>query len=379
MSTSSSQNPTVERDERLGLASASSMDRRDHCPGSLVAERGAPYLEEEDTATSGTRIHHALETGDDSELDMSEEEIKANLDRLEKNAVAKWREDFNISKEPRVVREQRHWIRNAELDLIASARPDVEYHAQDHALVINYKTGYKDPTPTEINWQVRTEAVAVHSDNPNLVHVRAAIAASRLASRFDYCDFDARSLGLGQREIEFVVWRSNKPGAPRVPGTWCRYCKARSDCREAAGYSLLPTVGMPDKSDELALLQAVSRLTPQHLSYLYCRKSTIAAILDAVEQRLKSLPEEELRLAGYEIAPGNTYRDITDTVGAFNALGAILSDESRMSCIKLVEGRAIEAVMANEKITKKAATEKVRSTIAAFQTQRAGKPKLKVI
>lgn len=353
------------------------MDRVYHCPGSIALERTCPEPKQEETATTGNKVHYALETGDDTDLEMSEEEIRDALARMERNAVAKWREDFGISAEPTVVREQRHWIRSADLELVASARPDVEYHANNHALVINYKTGFKDPTPSEVNNQIRTEAVAVSCDNPNLVHVRAAIAASRLVSRFDSCDFDAAALRQSKAEIEFICWRASRPGAPLAAGEWCRYCKAKAVCQQAAALSMLPVVGMPPKDDELALVAAVKKLPPEHLGFLYSKKSTIEAIIDAVEYRLKNLSEDDLKSAGYTIAPGNTYRDITDTIGAFNALAAILTNDERMNCIKLVEGRAIEIVMAKDKLTKKAATDKVRSTIASFQNTRIGNPKLK--
>ena len=86
-------------DERQGLPSASSFHMDVACPGrqnllrSLLPHELAPEPEN-DYAARGTRIHHALQTGDVSQLDEGEMEDYNKCLKIEVAVFNKWREEL---------------------------------------------------------------------------------------------------------------------------------------------------------------------------------------------------------------------------------------------------------------------------------------------
>jgi len=76
-------------DPRHGVPSASGMYRLANCPPSFEMERGRKGTSSDDAA-SGTRIHKALETGDFSDLSLSEQET-ANMCMAQiKSTLEEW-------------------------------------------------------------------------------------------------------------------------------------------------------------------------------------------------------------------------------------------------------------------------------------------------
>lgn len=360
------------------------MDRIAHCAGSPAMERGLPDLPVEEVAESGTAIHGAMETGDDEGLGMTEKEIAARMRDIELREFTNWAAGYHLAKEPVCVREERFWIRNRQtLDPIASARPDVCYISAPYALVINYKSGFKNPTPSERSWQSRTEVIALWHEHPELTTITGAFLASRLSSKYDATEYQQEDLQRVEREIRHIIWRSEQPDAPRVPGPWCRYCKARGLCRENAVYSLVATHGMAvvtgskkTRGEEtLAIAQAVARMTPQEMGFVYSRQSTVDAVYAAIKARLLELPENELAAAGYEKQKGNTYYPVDDPAVAFVDLGEVLSSADRAQCIKVVIGTAEDLLAARQGITKKEAKERIISLLGL--QPKLGNPKLK--
>lgn len=357
------------------------MDRLVYCPGSLAAEKGLPELPRKDgTTDTGNKVHAALETGDNEGLEMSALEIMEHLVEMENHAVAQFTVDFNLQGTPKIVRETRFWIwdRNT-LDPVASAKPDVAYVFPTHALVVNYKTGFKTPTASEVNWQSRTEVVALWSEYPSLEVIRGATAQSRLSSHFDSADYHEEDLRRIEREIMHASWRARQPGASRVPGEWCRWCRAQAFCRECATYAMVVQAGLPAMPDQLGIVQAIQRLTPAELGFIYRRKSTIEVIFDSVKARLQNLPEADLAAAGYTLGAGNNYTKVADVPKAFSALSALLTDDERIECIDLTMGRVIDKVATKQNISAKKAKELVHATLAEFLSSKVGNPKLKPI
>jgi hypothetical protein len=373
-------------DERLNLPSASGMDRLAHCPGSFSAERGLPPLPEQPVTADGVRIHDAMHSGDDSELEPTPKEIKTKLSALEAEAFTQWLDDFSPG--PLTTadsqREKRLWIRNKKtLEPIASAQLDFFSVAltSNHAILMDYKTGFRDTTPSERNYQLRAQVVALKSEYPELEHIRAGIAASRLASKLDLTDYDANDIAMIDRQIRFLLWTADQPDAQRVPGSWCRYCKANGVCREAATYALLPSTRgtiLPDgKPDQMAVIEAVGRLTPQELAFIHERRNIADTVFDSVEAQLKTLPADQLREVGLKLVDGNRNKEIVNVPAAFERLGQVLTEEERMKCVKIARGPAADLLAEKKGITKKSAVELLNTTLGNAMIEKIGNPKLK--
>lgn len=379
-------NTTDERDDRANLPSASSWDRLVRCPGSWQAEQGLPELPTQQVTQDGDDIHAAVETGDDSDLGLTQKEIVAKLREMEEREVANFADHYNLAGPAKVIREERFWIRDwITLERVASARPDVIHlFPGGYTFVGNFKTGFADLTPSELNWQCRLEVLAVwHGilDHATTVKViRGALLSSRLSTTFDSTDYNLDDLITLENAIRTTLWRAKHLHSERVPGRHCRYCKAQGVCREAATYSLVVASQVPQlDKPELAAVEAVSRMTPAELAFVFKRKTTIEAIFKSVTERLKSLPKDDLAAVGYQLAPGVNGIEVTDFAGAFQALGNLLSPEERVQCAKLLLGRAEELIAAKNATSKKAAKEQLRTTLAEWTIPKIGNPRLKPV
>lgn len=381
---------TYSDPERQDKPSASGFDRIAHCPGSIEAERGLPQLPEQQVTADGVAIHEALESGFDEELNMTQAEIADKLRKMEERELVNWLDHYNImeahSYSPVVLRETRFWIRDTiTLDPIASAKPDVVYHAGDYGFIVNFKAGFKKPTASELSWQSRIEVLAFWHErmerSQSVKAIRGAFAASRLSSHFDSTDYTLDDLLRIEREFRHILWRSEQRNAPRVPGVHCRYCRAQAYCREAATYALVVASRVPVLADggkqSLAIAQAVHRMTPAELAHVHERESLVKAMFDAVEARMKALPKEELASIGYALVPGNKNKKVTDPATAFARLETLLSPQERIQCISIGRGKAAVLVAAKENISSAAAKEKVDAAIGDAMIEVPGNPKLK--
>jgi len=384
-STAVSRTPTVDggSKERGGLPSASGMDRLYRCPGSWEMEKGLSEFPVDETADTGVAVHGALETGDDSELEMTEKEIASKLKEMRESSVAQWMEEFGVTGVLAEFVEQRFWIRNRmTLDQLSSARPDYAAYGKSHGIVLNYKTGFKSPTPSELSWQSRVEVISFWHQNPHLEHIRGGFLASRLSSKIDTTDYEVSDLRRVENELRTILWRSEQPDAPRVPGPHCRYCKARGVCRENAVYSMISAAQVPmvvGKKDPLAVVQAVGRMTPAEMAFVYQRKSISEEIFTAIKFRMLSLSEEQLREVGYKVGPGNAQYPIAEEQipDVWEKLGSFLTPEERLKCVKISRTPAEKFVAEKEGMTLKDAKEAVIQRLGLEKKE--GNPRLKEI
>ena len=354
--------PTIiEVDERGNLPSASRMDRIAHCAACLKREEGLAGLPQKDgTADAGNAVHLAMETGDSEWLDVSEADIKRGLDELEQTAVKNWEAEFNLdSSKTQVWREKRFWIHNRQLIPVASAKLDVVRINGPYALVTDYKTGFKHPTPSEKNWQLKTQAVSVFQEHADLEHIRVSIAHSRMVSRWDAADYTQDDLRGAEWEILSVLRRAEDPHAIANPGPHCRWCRAQGMCRENAIYNMMGSDTLPvvtggrskvDALKKLDLAEAVARMTPDEMATVWKRKNTVETMFETLEHRLKSLPEAQLNELGYKLVPGVKRYDVPNEriSECYTKLQQVLSDAEILSCMKMTRG-SVDKLVAEKK------------------------------
>lgn len=372
-------------DERHGLPSASGATIFYNCPASDSLQKQAPKTESDDPlAIEGTLIHEALETDDGSELNLSQQEIAANIAEVADQLYRSWREEFPINDKGVEIREERYWLWDDQGNT-GSAKPDIVYIVGDHALVIDAKSGFKQVEDASRNLQGRIQAVAVWMNNPEVIHVRSAFAQYRFKKHYTYCDYEKNDLSMALHEWNMSVWRSKRPDAPAIPGTWCVNCRAKGFCVSAGAYALLPSsriggkVGL-EKSDVLMLVQQLSQ---EDLVAIHERSTIITNVLDAVKVRLKSIPDERLKELGYELKEGSEYITKVDVQGFFVQLweagvwdhipdkqqreNASKEDFKRFSTLLVGEAKKhfAEMLVGNKKFkTKKAAEESLNELLA---------------
>lgn len=333
---------STQQDERRGLPSASGAEKLYMCAGSFKAEQEAPDTEPTDEAIQGSEIAEALENDDFTALDEEGRNIADKLKEMEAQALEAWRISNRL--EARAIttaREERLWVRGEDGKTIGSAKLDVFWIQDGHGLGIDDKSGYLKVTASHRNYQLRVQALALFDEYP-VAKIRVGTAQYRFRGHLDICDYDLKALQMAKKEYEFAWWRAQQPHAPRQAGSWCRYCKAKPYCREAAAYSLLP---VPIAKPGMDIAAAVAQLTPQELAFLHEKKAIAEKVFEAVDTRLRSLPREVLNEVGLDLGKPGSSREITDIKKLWNLLYAqgVTQDEFISLC-KAAIGK-VEALM----------------------------------
>lgn len=365
-------------EESLGLPSASAMPRIVHCHGSVQLSRevGDPSRPS-DEAVQGSDIAAALEAMNLAGLDEDSKTIAQRLQEMETRAIDDWMKATGVVGHL-MNREERLWIRDRTGSrVIASAKPDVYYIQGEHGLVLNHKTGYLPIPPAAINFQIRTEALALWHEYPRLTRIRACTAHYRFRGEFDACDYTLEHLWQAEQELLFHLRQATHPDAPRVPSIHCRYCPALGACPEAASYAVLTTVHTgPDLMKKADVEELVRRLTKEQQAFIQQRKSMILNFLDANTDCLKALPKEDLASVGLELVPGGNVRTIPDVQKMWDALFAETAyknpiefslrefQECCKAAVGVVEEKLVEKIMARDGGTKAEATAKAKKIMA---------------
>ncbi len=224
----------VDIDERMGLPSASAMDRLVNCPASWLLSKHAPPPASTKYAEAGTRIHEALEKGDTSELTSNEADITVQINQMEKAVYDAWVEEFNIT-DAVVTREQRLILKDNGAPIFTVKIDFYAYSpSQLRALILDAKSGRKDVQPPVTNWQLRSGAVSLFSQL-NLVHARVGIVQP-FARKQPLCDYEASDLITGWEFLKQALDEIHKPNLKPFPGDYCDYCPCKSICEPAKGY-----------------------------------------------------------------------------------------------------------------------------------------------
>lgn len=338
----------IQDPERGDLPSASGMERFIACPGSALAQRGLPPLPEQKVTAQGTGIHGAMETGDATDLAEDEQEIACRLEKLELKAVADWSEANGFDEHDRsgMARkaEVRNWIRDRKtLEPIASAKKDVYYVVREFALIIDFKSGFKDATPSERNWQLLTQAVALWHEHPEVMDFTVGIAASRLRSTLDLAHYGVEELRYAEFQINAAVWRAQQPNAPRSPGLWCQYCRANGVCPTAAAYSLIQKSRLDPCLGPIGFQLEIQQMDVSQMADVWRRSKIGAFIFEAVKNRLERMPVELLASVGLGLKDGAEVRKITDVTAARAKLAMILTPAEIDGCSSLALGKLAAA------------------------------------
>lgn len=310
-------------DERKGLPSASAMERIHNCPGSeQLAEQVEHDVSKVSPAgLSGTGIHAVVAGESDGEdLGLGDKTVAEELERMKEVTMKAWVDSEGISVF-KILTEERMWVKDPNTGEIFSAKVDLACiaPAENKALIVDLKSGFKETTKASRNYQLRTQAVALHESH-NIDNIRVAIAQYRFRGFETVCEYNKMDLTFAAGELRFDLWRAKQDGAQRCPGTWCQYCKAKSICKEHAVYALLPS------------FQFSEHLTQKDWAFIEKRRPATEQFMKEVKDALRQLQDSELALLGMERKPGAKVSHIENLPG----LAEFLSERDLCSAVEFI-------------------------------------------
>ena len=229
--------PAPCRDERLGVPSASGMERLMNCPASFAMEQCAtqPPAVQEDTA-SGTRIHAVLAgAAPASTLSASEQET---LELCQAQALTlrhEFSDDFGaLYVEQRLGLTTQGTVlevqpQTAHAPFVFTGRADLVLVHGGTALVLDYKTGRNDVPTAGDNPQLAALAVLV-AKRYSVPQVRVAIVQP-WSGPPTVADYSVNALVLAESWLQHALLTAATatPEDARA-GSWCQWCKAKAQC-----------------------------------------------------------------------------------------------------------------------------------------------------
>ncbi len=363
------------KDQRKGLPSASSAERLVRCPGSFLLESTCPEPPESKVATDGTDIHAAWET------DMPEETgVADQLRAAEAELVGQWLAHLGTECIPdEAVRERRLWIYDSRTALrTSSAKPDVIFLIRFvgsvgtvlHALAIDGKTGYLPVKDAAKNWQTRVQAIAVMNEWPDVQSVRVALARCRFGKDLSFCDYERADLEHAARLWDQALWYAKQVDAHRIPGAWCKYCRASAYCPERAAVALYALTAPKTTDSEAA--QAWKALKGAE------------KLAKDMAVRVKALPPETLAATGLRLVDGDDMRKFTSNDDVVAALSDYIDKDALLglSTFKLgaLEKALVPVIQSRDGLeTKRAAEKRFDELAEQFTTKEPKAAKLEVV
>lgn len=206
-------------------------------------------------------------------------------------------------------------------ELNLSGRFDRVYYTADTALVIDFKTGFSEPDPAQINSQLKILAVLVALHLPTVKEVVVQIISGPYGiteARYKMTDLKA-----AYDQILATLRAINDPYAPLQPSPEaCRYCPAINIC-QAVKDKIMPTVAMvsplPEGERAARLLDEVA-LLQNHL--------------DQIRQYYTQcfLTDPAYQIPGYALVPGAPRRGVKDWPAAIAKLGEFIDQKEIDAC-----------------------------------------------
>lgn len=356
-------------DVRMGLPSASGMERLINCPGSYLAEQSAPPSEDSPWSAEGTLLHAVL-AYERPYADLTEEQqqLVDRIRAIEDMLVVKLGFDAPGTA---VLREQREWYRDSLGKRLWSGQADViRLDTRKRALVIDYKTGRGDVESAEGNYQMRALAVLTAEHN-EVDEVLVAIVQPFATSDPVVVRYTTAHLDQAETETLVAIERSKDPEAPRVAGDHCKYCRALAGCPAAQQ-------SVTDLATEAFAWtkEALPTFTGEQLAELLPKVKLAKRVCDAVEERAKAFIDAGNEIPGWYLKPGAVRREISDASAAFELLSDILDQSAFVACCSVAVGKLETAVKASTGSKATEAKELVNGRLAEVIVEKRNAPSL---
>lgn len=346
-------------DVRMGLPSASGLQRLVLCPGSWLAEKACPEGEPSEAAAMGTRLHKHLEEGTLPE-DAEEAEAVAWCAEMEGQLAEEL-----LGCRVELFREKRLWDACQRF----SGQGDVVYHNESAALVLDYKFGRVAVADAEYNSQLYGLALVLADNFAAFDVVYAGILQPYVSrKRPRVMRFERKDIGALRGWLYRKLDDAAVPGVELCPGeVQCRYCRAAASC-PALGLQVQRAAGLElTRWEQWSVEDRRKAWDAARLAKKY---------VEAIERKVRADLEAGVELPGLELAPGRAAFTVTDAGGAFAQLNALLdvSGEEFVKCCKvgiteldkLVHRKLAEHAPEGVKQTTKASREWLRLQLEEF-------------
>lgn len=371
------QPPEIEPDadsERMGLPSASAMDRLAHCPGSWRMERNMPQLGRYAAlADSGTRIHNWLSGATGETLNAEEmrtaQSLKAGAEKLK----AEWLESVGNLSAHFDLPEERRFLHSG-LRPALSGKWDVLTVAGDHFLILDYKTGWQDLPPVRSNLQLRAYALLVWAEHREAKSISVAIVrpGDEENEKSHFFTYTRADLEAAWFQLEGWLSAVFSPAHAVVAGDHCQFCKAQHTCpvRIAALNAF--------KVDSGAVA-AWADLTPSHRADLFRVWRLAKKYGEAVEEKIREDLGNGVTIPGVHIGKGRTLRKIDDAQAAYaRAIAAGMTHDQFMALVEVSFAKLRDGIQKIAGWKVKEANDKAGELFAGLVTETTTKGGLEV-
>lgn len=307
------------------MPSGSGANRWLTCPGSHVAEQGQPDKSGDDAA-EGELLHEIL-AGKREPIDITEDQaafVTYTLHERDKLVTQLLGDGAEI-----VDKDQtRYWLRNGDLEPIASCKLDYIAKATAKMLVIDYKGGRREVDQADTNAQLRfAAAVCWQEFRPEQLFV-AIIQPRAEGERVTVASYDPQAMEAALIEMTEGSQRAALPNQKRKPDVKaCHYCKARGT--ERCPESIKTVSAMVEASTAATLL-----ITPENALEWFGRVELAERICESLRDRLKTMAEAG-QAPGLRLKPGNTIKSISDPRAAWAKIGINIGGAAFADCCKV--------------------------------------------
>ena len=188
--------------------------------------------------------------------------------------------------------------------------------------VIDFKYGKGVRVDAEENPQLRLYALGALAAYAVLFDIRT-VCTHIVQPRLDHYSTETISVD------ELTAWgetaraaaaETQREDAPLHPGDWCRFCKAKVQCRARA-------VMLLTLEDDM---RAPDLLTDDEIGGILTRAQTLASWVKGLEVYVQEKLLAGGSVPGWKLVEGRSVRTITDTAKAFAALRAAGYDEAML-------------------------------------------------
>ena len=249
-----------------------------------------------------------------------------------------------------------------------SGQFDVVYYNEKTALVIDFKSGFSEPDPAEINSQLKVLAVLVALHLPHVTEVIAQIISGPYG--VTEARYSIAELAHAYNEILDTLQAIHAESAPFNPSPEaCRYCPAVLIC-QAVKDTIMPVARV-----QYSALPVEPERAAKLLDEVAVIKSHLIEIEKFYFQRLSEDPT--FSIPGYALVPGITRREVTNWHAARKRLEEFI-DAADLAASETYSITDIEKALGRKlKIKAKEAKVKLNEILSGLIEERQNQPSLR--
>jgi len=358
-----------DNDERKGLPSGSNWHRYERCNGSYQLSLEAERLDQvahksSAEAASGERCHAAMVPEAVVELEPTEQTAVAFMKERSNDQVARI-----FGEEPiREIWEKRFWLTIGGKER-ASCRIDRLVVSKNTGLIQDYKFGFREPDPAEINAQLKFAVVLAALEYKHINNWIVQIVSGPYG--VTEAHYDIKAIAHAYDEVVETLARINDEHAAFTPGVeQCRYCPAQLICQAHRDATVAPMT-------KLQITQLPSE--PQRASKLLDEVEMLRRLCDEVETFYsdKLLHDPNFSIPNYAMVPGAIKREVTDWDIARSRLGEYLDVDQIKGAANYRLGDLEKALAKTLKLRSKEAKERINEILQGLIIEKQNLPSLK--